>query len=50
MDAVVVDPTGGVDIDDVVDEDDRLGEPVAELDDDDEEDDELELETSTPEQ
>ena len=51
MDAVVIDPAGGVDIDDTGDEeDDGLGEPLAELGDDDEDDeedgDELELETS----
>jgi hypothetical protein len=52
VDAVVIDPTGGVDNGDTGDEqDDGLGESVAELGDDDEDgegdDDELELETST---
>lgn len=49
VDAIVIDPAGGVDTDDTGDEeDDGPGEPVAELGDDDEDDDELELETSTP--
>jgi hypothetical protein len=50
--AIVIDPAGGIDIDNTGDEDDGPGEPVAELGDDDEDDeeddDELELETSTP--
>jgi hypothetical protein len=53
VDAIVIDPAGGVDIGDTGDEeDDGPGEPVVELGDDDEDDeegdDELELETSTP--
>lgn len=50
MDAVVIDPAGGVDIDDTGDEEDGgLGEPVSNDDENDEEDGgELELETPTP--
>ena len=53
VDAVIIGLAGDVDIDDTGDEeDDGLGEPVAELGDDDEDHEEdgdaLELETSTP--
>jgi hypothetical protein len=45
MDAVVIDPAGGVDVGDAEDDkDDDLGELVTELGDGDEDDDELKLE------